>query len=714
MHGPIDSRIPNVLIVDHTDSACAHAFEFLGGVGFQVERVLGVDGALSRLNDYSVDIVLLDVDILGVDGCDICQQIRAQEQGATVPILVVSEFQDSNALNRYFLAGATDVSIKPVHWLLFPIQIRNMLHTADILEALGQTRTSLDVAQRMAGLGNWEHIISSDELLWSDNLYRLLDLEPQSQKASLALYLRYADKGVRKQLHAWLTTDDPKRSSSFKHSLTTDAGEERYVKIQIRHELDTAGNISRKWGVVHDVTEQYEAEQKIHQLAYYDSLTCLPNRALFCERLAREIALAKREATNIAVLFLDLDNFKRVNDSLGHAYGDLLLQEVGERLQSCAQNMNKAYDNDVVSCSVARMGGDEFTVLLRGVENRDEVIEFTNGITESLSGFYELDENDCHTSPSVGISFFPEHGTSVDELLKTADVAMYGAKKRGKGCYQIYSSKMDENSIRRYRIEELLRSAIENDELLLHFQPQMNLDTGLLESVEALVRWNSKELGFVSPGDFIPLAEDSGLIVPIGEWVLKTACNRAKQWIDEGVPLLRVAVNISVIEFMRPDFVNMVNRIVGESGLDPSNVELEITESILIEDTQTAINSLTALKEQGFLLSIDDFGTGFSSLSQLKHFPIDRLKIDQSFVQGMLNNIHDKAIVKAVLTMANSMNLKVIAEGVETVEQLELLSKIQCDEAQGFFLSRPVPTEDIAGVFYVFNNAHKKRTGTDG
>lgn len=712
MQAFLDTRIPKVLVIEHAESVCAQAVNYLTAAGFEVESVRNASAILSHLKDHPVDIVLLDVDMPEYNGHDVCRQIRSVEHGATVPILVFTEHHDSEAVDQAFHAGATDFTTKPVNWPVLPHRIRNMLRSSDMLVALDQSRTSLDVAQSVAGLGNWEYVFSTGELTWSDNLFRILDLEPQSQHSTLSLYMKYVDESDRSLLHAWLSSDDSNIKPTFKHRLVTEAGDERQVKVQIQNEYDSSGCISRKWGVVHDLTEQYQAEQKIHQLAYYDSLTRLPNRALFCERLARDIAMAKQEPTDIAVLFLDLDNFKRVNDTLGHAYGDLLLQEVGEKLQTCALNINRAYESDSVSCTVARMGGDEFTVLLRGVGCGDEVIRFANDVSESLSGVFELDGHDCHTSTSIGISFFPDHGDSVDELLKTADIAMYGAKKMGKGCYQTYSQEMDENSIRRYRTEELLRTAIEKDELLLHFQPQLNLETGLLESVEALVRWNNDELGVVQPSDFIPLAEDTGLIVQIGEWVLRTACSRAQEWIAAGVPLLRVAINISVIEFMRPDFVEMVTRIVDESGLKPANVELEITESVLVEDTFCAVNTLQVLKDLGFLLSIDDFGTGFSSLSQLKHFPIDRLKIDQSFVQGMLTNVHDAAIIKAVLTMASSMNLKVIAEGVETIEQLDFLSNIHCNEAQGFLLSRPLPAAEIAELFFEFNRPPFEQTGT--
>lgn len=712
MQATIDASMTNVLIIDHGETACVQVLECLTGAGFGVHTVLTSASALEYLINNPVDIILLDVGRPNSHGYDVCCQIRQAEDGQAVPILAFTERHDAKGVDQALLAGATDFETKPVNWSVLPHRIRNILRNREILEALGQSRKSLDVAQRIAGLGNWEYVLGSGELIWSDNLYRILGLEPQSQKSSLSLYMQYVDATERDLLYRWFSSDDSKRTPSFKHRIITEMGEERQVKVQIRNENDSAGLISRKWGVVHDVTEQVQAEQKIHQLAYYDSLTRLPNRALFCERLARDIALAKREPTEIAVLFLDLDNFKRVNDSLGHAYGDLLLQEVGERLQGCAQTINQAHDNEDMSCTVARMGGDEFTVLLRGLGNRDEVEGFANKLTDSLSAGYLLDENDCHTSTSIGISFFPDHGTSVDELLKAADIAMYGAKRMGKGCYQTYSQAMDENSIRRYRMEELLRTAIEADELILNFQPQMNLRTGELESVEALVRWNSEELGLVAPDDFIPLAENTGMIVPIGEWVLRTACFQAQEWIAAGVPLKRVAVNISVIEFIRPDFVKMVSQIVKESGLDASFVELEITESVLVEDTFSAVNTLQILKDLGFLLSIDDFGTGFSSLSQLKHFPIDRLKIDQSFVHGMLSNVHDTAIVKAVVAMASSMKLKVIAEGVETKEQLALLNNIHCDEAQGFLLSRPVAAEAIPGIFSEFNSAPLKLTGT--
>ncbi len=712
MLNALDSKIPKVLVVDHNEMMCRRAVGFLNAAGFWAESVLNAKSALRYIETKSVDVVLLDVDMPVIDGYEACQRIRASEKGASLPIMMLTKRDDAAAIDMAFDAGATDFATKPVNWPVLPHRLRNMLRTSEVVEALDKSRSSLDAAQRITGLGSWEYNMVSGELIWSDNLYRIIGLEPQSCDSTLSLFMKYVVDKDRSTVYKWLSSDSVEPGKMLKQQILTEDGEERYVRIQLKNELDGDGMVVRKWGVVHDVTEQYQAEKKIHLLAYYDSLTRLPNRVLFCERLARDIAIARRTPKEIAVLFLDLDNFKRVNDSLGHAYGDLLLQEVGERLQSCAQEINDAYQLEEGPCTVARMGGDEFTVLLTGLYDRSEVIKFATAITNELSDVYVLDGNDCHTSSSIGISYYPEHGDSVDELLKAADIAMYEAKKRGKGCYQTYSLAMDANSIRRYKMEELLRAAIDNDELVLHYQPQLNLETGKLESVEALVRWNSAELGFVSPGDFIPLAEDTGLIVPIGEWVLRTACFQAVEWIATGVPLERIAVNISVLEFIRPDFLSIVGEIVAESGLDPLRLELEITESVLVDDTSSAVDTLRALKGMGFQLSIDDFGTGFSSLSQLKHFPIDRLKIDQSFVQGMLENVHDSAIVRAVLAMADSMGLSAIAEGVETSEQLEFLYSHECDEAQGYFLSRPVPGAAISALFAEFNQVEIRNTGT--
>lgn len=709
-----DTAVSTVLVVDDDEMTRLLAEEFLSQAGFQVVSADGADQALACFPSIQPDIVLLDVEMPEVDGYTTCQSLREMPLGGSVPILMLTGLNDAASIDLAFKAGATDFTSKPVNWSLLVHRVRYMLRSSEAMEALDRNRESLDVAQRIAGLGNWDWQRGTGELTWSDNLYRLLGVEPRSCTPSIETYLNFAPEDEREAILQWVLTTESCNHSGMKHRLLRNGGDERLVQLQIEVEKDRDGSVVRKHGVVHDITERYQAEQKIHQLAYYDSLTRLPNRALFCERLARELAAARENSTDVAVMFLDLDNFKRVNDSLGHAYGDLLLQEVSERLLECAQQSLTSGAEGQCRCTVARMGGDEFTIMLTHLGSRAESNDFAEQVSIALSGVYELDGNDCHTSSSIGIAYFPDHGQSVDELLKCADIAMYAAKKQGKSCSREYDMEMDANSVRRYTMEEKLRLAVELDELVLHYQPQMNLETGCVEGVEALVRWHNPELGLVSPGEFIPLAEDTGLIIEIGEWVLRKACQQACTWIAEGVALQRIAVNISVLEFIRPDFMSMVHRALADSGLPPEHLELEITESLLAEDTASAVNTLQRLRAKGIQLSIDDFGTGFSNLSQLKHFPIDRLKIDQSFVQGMLTSGHDAAIVKAVLTMAESMGLRVVAEGVETAEQYTYLLECRCNDIQGYYISRPVTEDKVAAIFSSYSATATPRTGTGG
>jgi len=709
-----DSPAATVLVIDDDEMTRLLAVEFLSQAGFKVVAAGNAQDGVETFSTILPDIVLLDVEMPEVNGYFVCNSIRQTTHGASVPILMLTGLNDAVAIDLAFEAGATDFTSKPVNWPLLTHRVKYMHRSSIALEALDRNRDSLDVAQRIAGLGNWDWDRATGDVSWSDNLFRLLGLEPRSCVPSIDRYLEFIPLDERQDTLLWLLTTDSSNPSGVNHRLVDHAGEERRFRLKMEIEKDRDGFVTRKSGVVHDITEQYQAEQKIHQLAYYDSLTRLPNRALFCERLAIALADARTGETLIAVMFLDLDNFKRVNDSLGHAYGDLLLQEVSERLLECALDALTLDESGVSTCTVARMGGDEFTIMLTGLADREQSHGFAQRVSEALSGVYELDGNDCHTSSSIGIAHYPDHGNSVDELLKCADIAMYAAKKQGKSCSKLYDQEMDAFTVRRYMMEEKLRRAVEQNELVLHYQPQINLETGRIEGAEALVRWNNPELGFISPGEFIPLAEETGLIVSIGEWVLRTACQQAIDWITAGVPLMRIAVNISVFEFIRPDFVSKVYRALDDSGLPATALELEITESLMVEDTVSARGTLQQLRDSGIQLSIDDFGTGFSSLSQLRHFPIDRLKIDQSFVKGMLTNKHDAAIIKAVLTMSESMGLRVVAEGVETIEQYEYLVNCGCNEAQGYYMSRPVPADQFDEIVYHFNQSGNFRTGTDG
>ncbi len=441
------------------------------------------------------------------------------------------------------------------------------------------------------------------------------------------------------------------------------------------------GEIIRFVLIYTDVTERRNAAIEIERLAFYDSLTGLPNRVLLKERLSQMLARAKRNKEVVALLFIDLDHFKEVNDTLGHIYGDELLQIIAERLSSCLRSAD----------SVARFGGDEFVVLLEGVSDREGIKEVANKLLTALAQPLQLGDREIYTGGSIGISQFPEDGDDVDTLFKNADTAMYYAKDAGRNIYRFYSSEMHASALELLTLSGFLRHSLERNELFILYQPQISFISGTIIGVEALLRWKHPFLGMIPPDRFIPMAEETGLIIEIGSWVLKMACMDAMNWINNGLQPLRVSVNISAKQFRDQGLVGMVQKALKESGLPPHLLELELTEGMLIENISTTRNTLDALKKMGITLAIDDFGTGYSSLSYLKHFPLDRLKIDKSFVKEITEPSGDSAaIVDAIIALAHSLKLTVIAEGVEEREQVEFLKERHCDELQGYYFSRPL------------------------
>ncbi|MDD5330673.1 MAG: EAL domain-containing protein [Sulfuricella sp.] len=434
-----------------------------------------------------------------------------------------------------------------------------------------------------------------------------------------------------------------------------------------------------------EIAERKKAEAQINFLAYHDPLTELPNRLLGQDRFRQAMAHADRNGTKAALLFLDLDSFKTINDSLGHSIGDALLKAVAARLRHCVR------DTDTIS----RQGGDEFLVALTGVRDSGAITGIAEKILHRLVEPFEIENHELPTSFSIGIVVYPDDGSDFETLLKKADTAMYHAKDAGRNTYRFHTEQMNVDAVERLRMRNNLGKALERNEFVLYYQPQIDLASGAVAGAEALIRWNHPELGMVAPGRFIPVAEDSGLIVEIGDWVLREACRQAAAWRQAGQPQLTVAVNLSAVQFKRGNLELSVAQALAESGLDPAQLELELTESILIQDTDKVLATVQRLKTLGVKLSIDDFGTGYSSLSYLKRFAVDRLKIDQSFVRDMADDPNDAAIVNAIIQMAKSLNLKTIAEGVEDSRMLDLLRHLQCDEAQGYHFARPMPAGEF-------------------
>ncbi len=457
------------------------------------------------------------------------------------------------------------------------------------------------------------------------------------------------------------------------------------VWLTISAYRDAQGEVLNYVGVSSDISERVAAQERIRQLAYFDSLTNLPNRRLLQDRAEQALASAEREGKQVALLFVDLDHFKTINDSLGHSAGDKLLGEVAQRLQSCVRRMD----------TVARLGGDEFVVLLTDV-TIEGATEVARKLIYRVARPYEIESHELSVTPSLGISVFPQDGRDFEALLKHADTAMYRAKESGRNAYQFFASEMNVAALERLTLENSLRQGIERGEFVLHYQPQIDLASGRIVGAEALVRWRHPQLGLVPPGKFIPVAEVSGLIVMIGEWVLGEACRQNCAWQQAGLPAISIAVNISAVQFRSGRIEDNVAAVLADTGLAPELLELELTEGIVMVGANATVETLQRISDMGVKLAIDDFGTGYSSLSYLKRFPIDRLKIDQSFVRDIVTDTDDWAISSAIISMGHSLRLKVIAEGVEHVEQLEMLRRQGCDEVQGYYFSVPLPADDFA------------------
>jgi diguanylate cyclase (GGDEF)-like protein/PAS domain S-box-containing protein len=439
-------------------------------------------------------------------------------------------------------------------------------------------------------------------------------------------------------------------------------------------------------GMNEDITARKVAEERVQFLAYYDALTGLPNRTLLQDRLAKALAGARRRKDKVAVLFLDLDGFKDINDTLGHSVGDLLLQDVAERLKRQAREQD----------TVARVGGDEFLIVLSSVKDIPDAAVATERFLDTMAAEFVVQGHSLNVGCSIGVSIFPEHGADGETLIQNADAAMYNAKERGHSKFRFFTQDMNAQAVERLTLESSLRLALDKQQLFLVYQPKMDIATGRITGLEALLRWQHPELGLVPPDKFIPIAENSGLILPIGEWVLRSACSQARKWQDEGLPAVTVAVNVSAVQFRQEGFCELVKRVLHETRLTPQYLELELTESLLLANADVVFSVLQELKAMGLTLAIDDFGTGYSSLSYLKQFPVSKLKIDRSFVRDVAMNPDDVAITTAIISMAKSLNLKVIAEGVENEPQMSFLREHLCDEIQGYYFSKPLTVDKVA------------------
>jgi diguanylate cyclase (GGDEF)-like protein/PAS domain S-box-containing protein len=642
-----------------------------------------------HLAEREVDIILLDLGLPDAEGVTAVRRVRVA--APRVPLVVLTGRDDEALAAQALQEGAQDYLIKGqidsrglLRALRYAIERKIMEEALFVEKERAQvTLNSIGdavVCSNVSGNITFLNLVAERMTGWSwqeaagrpmSEVFQILDAVSRETTPNPMDAAMGQDRTVHIPSNCVLLRRD---------------GFETPIEDSVAPIHDRDGKATGAVIVFRDVsTARAMAAQMTHS-AQHDFLTGLPNRMLLNDRVSQAIVLAPRHSKKVAVLFLDLDGFKHINDSLGHPIGDKLLQSIAKRLVSCVRS----------SDTVSRQGGDEFVVLLSEMEQSEDAAISALRILQAVAEVHTIDHHDLHVTTSIGLSVFPDDGKDAETLVKNADTAMYQAKENGRHSYQFFRPAMTVRAVERQSIEENLRRALERQEFTLHYQPKIRLRTGEITGAEALLRWSHPVRGPVSPTQFIPVAEDCGLILPIGQWVLREACKQARAWVDLGLPLGTMAVNISSMEFRDDNFLESVFAILSETGLDPRSLELELTESVLMKRAESAASVLKTLRARGVQIAVDDFGTGYSSLSYLRKFPIDALKIDQSFVRQITSAPDDATIVTAVISMGRSMKLRVVAEGVETREELAFLQNHQCDEAQGFYFSRPVLPQQFA------------------
>ncbi len=672
---------------------------------FELIRSKHMQSGLERLGEGDIDVVLLDLMLPDSEGLN--SFLSVHKAFPAVPVIILTSVDDDDLAAQAIAWGAQDyltkgsfdreLLVKSISYAISRNKSQAQLqkyyqeneHSKRSLQDRDERFRSLVsnipgavYRYTLAAPGEWKMEFVSDVIKEISGL-------PASE---------FMDRGIATYFEKILPQDIPLLQDAFEQAVREGAmfsvdyrvrhvnGDFRWVHDHGRAVRDGEGRVIHVDGVISDVTERTKEKERFNQLVYYDALTNLPNRELFVDRLDQAIQSARRKKESGAVLALDLDHFKRINDTLGHPIGDQLIKAVSVRL------LKILFDSDTVT----RISGGAFIILLPRVAKTEDAENVANKLLTAFKAPFLINEHELFTSCSIGIALFPNDGETSDILIKNADAAMHISKERGKDRFQLFSSSIANNSFERLVLENSLRRALERNEFRLYYQPQLELRTGKTIGAEALIRWQHPDLGFIPPMEFIPIAEETGLIHPIGEWVLKTACAQKKLWDDQGFKPFRISVNLSARQFHYANLVDMVGDTIRKSGIDPKDLDLELTESTIMDRLEETTQTLRRLKNMGTRISIDDFGTGYSSLMYLKTFPIDTIKIDKSFVNDVTTDPDDQAITQAIISMAHSLKLDVVAEGVETKEQLEILRSQSCDIIQGYLFSKPIPTENIA------------------
>jgi predicted signal transduction protein with EAL and GGDEF domain/DNA-binding response OmpR family regulator len=698
---------PKVLLVDDDEVNLMLTAIALRERGFAITEAGSGEQALAMLAEWSPDVIVLDALMPGMDGFQTCEELRTLPGFENMPVLMLTGLDDDASITRAYQVGATDFFVKSTQWSLLGGRLRYLLRASRTRLELERSKAKLGRAQDLARMGSfdWRRQVEggSGALVLSPEGLRVFGHGP-NERLGLRPVLRMVPsaerRGLMRLLHevlrhnSVLATDVP---------VTLMDGRQRIVHVEAEPEFNEHGQSAGYTGIVQDVTDRRIAEDKIRHLANFDALTGLPNRRQLIWRTERALEHARRLGHNTALLLIDLDRFKVINDTLGHGAGDELLMEVARRLRACVRHSDQVMEGALEAVgsrshrtleAVGRLGGDEFVALLPEVVDDADAERVAQRVLEVMREPILVGGQECFVSASVGIAMFPRDGASVADLMRNSDVAMYAVKSQGRNAATVYSPMLAGRGREKLELESALHKAIERNELVLHYQPKIDVRGARMLGAEALMRWQRGNV-LVPPGDFIPLAEETGLIVPLSEWALREAARQAKVWQVSFGFTDSIAVNLPSRLFERTDLVEHIHDSVSHYGVPHRVIQLEITESSLMKDLQNVIPALHRLNEIGVEIAIDDFGTGYSSLAYLTTLPISEVKIDRSFVRDLGITPQSSAVVTAIIALARSLGLRVIAEGVENLRQMEVLHRLGCGVMQGFLFSRPIPPDEL-------------------
>jgi len=657
-------------------------------------------------------LALVDIDDAIGDPASLCRSLKNASTQSFFPIILLSDGSDPTRLCESYVAGAICTLHKPIESVVLLEQLRSLEALYLCVESQEASRERMEQIQRVAHVGVWEWSAAEKCLIWSSELSSILGIAEPTMESSFDFFLSRVHPSDRQWVEEAITQAIEEGTGfDLEHRIVRNGDQTRFVQHRAEFVDRASGDGAVLIGTLQDVTDRQSAEKRMLRLAHFDLLTGLPNRALSKDRLGLAIRDARRTGRIVALLVFNIDRFQRVNGMLSEAMGDLLLGKVAERLKCSVRDGDTVGKNlaSESSYGVSRLGADEFTILLKDLASADAAAGVARRILHSLATPFVLDEHEIHLSASIGIAFYPNDGDTVEAIFKCATSALEAAKAQVGNSFQYFDDSMNELGERKLIIESGLHKAVARDEFSICYQPRYSASTQKICGIEALARWEHASIGAVPPSEFIAVAEETGLISAIGEWVLRSACAANKLWQDQGFIKIPVAVNLSSHQFRETDLVSVVECILRETELPPQFLELEITESIMMEDREIVARALARLRGLGIQIALDDFGTGYSSLSYVKDFPLDTIKIDRCFVRDLGERDGDGAIVKAIVAMAHSLGLRVVAEGVETPAQVRIVTEYGCDEIQGFFFSRPVPPGDLVRLFEDSRHRASKR-----